>query len=427
MPGLPRSALGTDEHLRGRAPNSHEAHAIFMVWFTSVIHYGMWIDNKSVVRRSFLRIRQLVRSDTRVFEPSGVTLAPRHVGNDVQLFSTFEVCMWRPACRLTTRVPSADSTASFNRRVLSSPGFVTLRSRCLSLHRYGVGTPLKHPDSQKGAVQHNKTIQDRFRDKLADVKDNIYTVPNVLCVARLVMFMVWNTVLGPDAQLMLPLFNMLNVHVSRIALTPVIGYAVVQECHAVAGALFLLASFTDLLDGQIARRFPGQRSLLGTMLDPVADKLLISTLFVTLAYVHLIPGEFLGLLNLLPLWFSLADRAGVRARLPATGRRVPAPLPDAGAAADPGPLLRPFRVLHRDTAHAHQQVQHRAAGGHGGRQPLRAALRPGVPSRTDHAMVGNLEPTSLLRLSTGVTTVVSGLQYIGDGAIKHVKKVKVKV
>ncbi|KAI6220993.1 SKP-1 protein [Aphelenchoides fujianensis] len=43
------------------------------------------------------------------------------------------------------------------------------------------------------------------------------------------------------------------------------------------------------IDGQIARRFPSQRSMLGTMLDPVADKFLISTLFVTLAYVHLIP------------------------------------------------------------------------------------------------------------------------------------------
>ena len=46
------------------------------------------------------------------------------------------------------------------------------------------------------------------------------------------------------------------------------------------------------LDGLIARRFISQRSMLGTMLDPVADKLLISTLFVTLAYTHLIPCEF---------------------------------------------------------------------------------------------------------------------------------------
>ena len=40
----------------------------------------------------------------------------------------------------------------------------------------------------------------------------------------------------------------------------------------------------------IARKFPSQRSLLGSIIDPVADKLLISTLFVTLTYKQLIPG-----------------------------------------------------------------------------------------------------------------------------------------
>lgn len=45
------------------------------------------------------------------------------------------------------------------------------------------------------------------------------------------------------------------------------------------------------LDGYIARKYPTQKSMLGSILDPVADKFLISTLFVTLTYTSLIPGK----------------------------------------------------------------------------------------------------------------------------------------
>ncbi len=43
------------------------------------------------------------------------------------------------------------------------------------------------------------------------------------------------------------------------------------------------------LDGWIARNFKGQSSMLGSFLDPLADKILVSTLFLSLTYVHLIP------------------------------------------------------------------------------------------------------------------------------------------
>lgn len=45
------------------------------------------------------------------------------------------------------------------------------------------------------------------------------------------------------------------------------------------------------MDGYIARNFPNQRSMLGSFLDPFADKLLVATLFLTLTYVELIPGK----------------------------------------------------------------------------------------------------------------------------------------
>uniref|UniRef100_A0A1I8B983 cardiolipin synthase (CMP-forming) n=1 Tax=Meloidogyne hapla TaxID=6305 RepID=A0A1I8B983_MELHA len=75
----------------------------------------------------------------------------------------------------------------------------------------------------------------------------------------------------------------------RIVATPIIGWMVLNELYSPACTLFVIAGITDLVDGFIARRFPSQRSLFGSIIDPVADKFLISTLFVTLTYMHLIP------------------------------------------------------------------------------------------------------------------------------------------
>ena len=48
------------------------------------------------------------------------------------------------------------------------------------------------------------------------------------------------------------------------------------------------------LDGMIARAYPSQQSLLGSALDPFADKMLMGTLTVTLAYTHAIPSPWRG-------------------------------------------------------------------------------------------------------------------------------------
>jgi cardiolipin synthase (CMP-forming) len=61
---------------------------------------------------------------------------------------------------------------------------------------------------------------------------------------------------------------------------------------------FLVAGITDLLDGLIART-TGQKTTLGAWLDPMADKLLLVTMFVMLT----LPG--IGLSNRLPLWFTV--------------------------------------------------------------------------------------------------------------------------
>ncbi len=53
--------------------------------------------------------------------------------------------------------------------------------------------------------------------------------------------------------------------------------------------IFLLASFTDILDGHLARR-RNQVSKLGKLLDPIADKLLISAVLIVLVERHLAPA-----------------------------------------------------------------------------------------------------------------------------------------
>ena len=54
-------------------------------------------------------------------------------------------------------------------------------------------------------------------------------------------------------------------------------------------ALFLLASFTDWLDGHLARRWK-QTSALGALLDPIADKVLVLGTFLAFVQLRLIPA-----------------------------------------------------------------------------------------------------------------------------------------
>jgi cardiolipin synthase len=56
-------------------------------------------------------------------------------------------------------------------------------------------------------------------------------------------------------------------------------------------ALFVLAGLSDGLDGLLARKLK-QQTLLGQYLDPIADKLLLSTMFMVLSILHKIPWKF---------------------------------------------------------------------------------------------------------------------------------------
>lgn len=88
--------------------------------------------------------------------------------------------------------------------------------------------------------------------------ENIYTVPNILTFSRLVA-------------------------------APLVGYFLVHDHHAAALSLFVYAGLTDLVDGYIARRYNLQ-TVVGTIIDPMADKLLMTIGVACLAVNGSIPG-----------------------------------------------------------------------------------------------------------------------------------------
>jgi CDP-diacylglycerol--glycerol-3-phosphate 3-phosphatidyltransferase len=89
---------------------------------------------------------------------------------------------------------------------------------------------------------------------------------------------------------------------TRIFLVPLLVAALVQHSLRIeiAGTMlvandffaltvFLACALTDMLDGHLARRW-GQETTVGTLLDPVADKLLISAALISLVETRLLPG-----------------------------------------------------------------------------------------------------------------------------------------
>jgi len=67
-----------------------------------------------------------------------------------------------------------------------------------------------------------------------------------------------------------------------------VGFVSLPVINLILLGLFAIASFTDFLDGYLARK-NHQISTFGKFMDPIADKLLVNTLFILFAYQGLIP------------------------------------------------------------------------------------------------------------------------------------------
>lgn len=74
----------------------------------------------------------------------------------------------------------------------------------------------------------------------------------------------------------------------RILLVPVVVWAISQGQMGIALAAFVVAGVTDAIDGYIAKHF-NQQTELGAYLDPLADKTLIVSIYVSLAIFGFIP------------------------------------------------------------------------------------------------------------------------------------------
>ncbi|CAM1510313.1 Fc.00g006480.m01.CDS01 [Cosmosporella sp. VM-42] len=109
-----------------------------------------------------------------------------------------------------------------------------------------------------------KTSEDSPVSKSPVLHENIYTLPNILTFTRLIA-------------------------------APVVGYLVLHDNHAWAVGLFAYAGVTDLVDGWIARRW-NQKTVVGTVIDPMADKILMTILTVCLAVKGALPIWVAGII-----------------------------------------------------------------------------------------------------------------------------------
>jgi cardiolipin synthase len=78
------------------------------------------------------------------------------------------------------------------------------------------------------------------------------------------------------------------ISLMRIALVAPILYLIVDGQYGLALTLFVIAGFSDGVDGYLAKRFDWHTRI-GALLDPIADKLLVAGTFIVLVYIGLIP------------------------------------------------------------------------------------------------------------------------------------------
>ncbi|XP_051501891.1 cardiolipin synthase (CMP-forming)-like [Myxocyprinus asiaticus] len=194
--------------------------------------------------------------------PAGST-SPTHVDihrgeNEISDHLTSVICRSkRHTNHYSLHLPLSSS------RFCASNGFCTNASGKPVLDEKYSKQDSREKDEDQGASS-TSTPSNEGHFQFKELYENPWTIPNYLCMAR-------------------------------IMLSPVIGYLIMEQYFHVSLGLFLLAGATDLLDGYIARNWPNQKSALGSALDPLADKILISVLYVSLTYAQLIPAPLTAL------------------------------------------------------------------------------------------------------------------------------------
>ena len=102
--------------------------------------------------------------------------------------------------------------------------------------------------------------------------------------------MVQRTDIGDGAVLAGAAFTLPNVITfGRLLAVPVAVWLILEERYTAAFWVFIAAGVSDAVDGYIAKRFDS-RSRLGALLDPVADKALLTSVYLALALDGPVPG-----------------------------------------------------------------------------------------------------------------------------------------
>ncbi|KAF5547288.1 CDP-diacylglycerol-glycerol-3-phosphate 3-phosphatidyltransferase [Fusarium phyllophilum] len=163
---------------------------------------------------------------------------------------------WRATTRCTARSIPALVRSAPRPTIASTPRclFFTKAQSWLDHKPQQKKLEDKPPRSQPVIQHDNDTKPPRPATVL---HEDIYTLPNILTFTRLVA-------------------------------APVIGYLVLHDQHAWAVGLFAYAGVTDLLDGWIARRWDS-KTVVGTVIDPMADKTLMTILTICLAAKGALP------------------------------------------------------------------------------------------------------------------------------------------
>lgn len=97
----------------------------------------------------------------------------------------------------------------------------------------------------------------------------------------------------------------------RVMMTPYILFELAHGEYMIAGWTFGAAAFTDTLDGFIARRFHAE-SRVGLYLDPIADKLLLSSIYIGLMLGRAIPAWVVAVVFGRDLWILLLSGIALR-------------------------------------------------------------------------------------------------------------------
>jgi cardiolipin synthase len=180
----------------------------------------------------------------------------------------------------------------------------------------------------------------------------------------------------------------------RIGVAPVIAHLIMtDQVYPWAGALCVAAAVSDVLDGWIAKTWPAtQSTVLGTYLDPLADKILINTTATSLWYVGVLPTP------LVVLWWT-KDIVLVGATYAHVAQRTP----DAASVwSVMDPVRTPLRVSPTATSKVNTGLQF-------------VTLAAGLA-------YGSADMVTVLCGATAVTTVASVVSYWDYGAFQATRQ-----